>query len=99
MITISVSHLKKFYQVYKRSPGFVSTVKSFFNRPTETVKAVDNISFTIKEGELVGFIGPNGAGKTTTLKCLSGLLYPTEGKVKVLGFSPWQRKRQFLTNI
>jgi len=60
---------------------------------------VDGISFTIKKGELIGFIGPNGAGKTTTLKCLSGLLYPTAGKVDVLGFEPWQRKpelqRQF----
>ncbi|MBI2009598.1 MAG: ATP-binding cassette domain-containing protein [Candidatus Chisholmbacteria bacterium] len=70
-------------------------MKSLLNRKYETVKAVNNISFSIKEGELVGFIGPNGAGKTTTLKVLSGLLYPSSGQVKVLGFTPWQRKRAF----
>ena len=70
-------------------------MKSVFKRRYEEVRAVDDISFNIKEGELVGFIGPNGAGKTTTLKCLSGLLYPESGFVSVLGFQPWQRKPEF----
>jgi len=74
-------------------------MKSLFHRQYEQVKAVDDISFEIHEGELVGFIGPNGAGKTTTLKCLSGLLYPSSGKVSVLGYTPFERKHQFLKQI
>lgn len=99
MSVISVSHLKKFYQVYQKEAGLLGSVKSLFSRRYEKVKAVDDTSFEIKEGELVGFIGPNGAGKTTTLKCLSGLLYPDHGKVEVLGFVPFERKSQFLKQI
>lgn len=95
MAVVQVSRLKKFYQVHKKEPGLIGSVKSLFKRKYETVKAVNNISFSIDEGELIGFIGPNGAGKTTTLKCLSGLLYPTAGKVDVLGFNPWDRKPEF----
>lgn len=98
-MTISVSHLTKHYTVHKKQPGFLGSVRSLFARKTEIVKAVEDISFSIKEGELVGFIGPNGAGKTTTLKCLSGLLYPTKGKIDVLGFTPFDRKSAFLTQI
>lgn len=92
---ISVQHLKRHFQVYKKQPGLWGSVKSLFKRQYETVKAVDDISFEIKQGEIVGFIGQNGAGKTTTLKVLSGLLYPTDGKVSVLGFNPWDRKPAF----
>src|SRR3990170_4478976 len=99
MNTIKVTGLKKYFRVYKRKEGLIPTINSLVSRKYEKVKAVDDISFSIKEGELVGFIGPNGAGKTTTLKCLSGLLYPTSGEISVLNFKPWQRKRQFLTNI
>ncbi len=95
MAVVKVSRLKKFYQVHKKEPGLAGSVKSLFKRKYETVRAVNNISFSIDEGELIGFIGPNGAGKTTTLKCLSGLLYPTSGKVDVLGFNPWDRKPEF----
>jgi len=77
----------------------MGSLKSLVSRKYETVKAVDNISFKINEGELVGFIGPNGAGKTTTLKCLSGLLYPTLGEISVLGFNPYSRKPEFLKQI
>jgi ABC-2 type transport system ATP-binding protein len=96
---IVVSNLKKYYEIHKKEPGLSGSVKSLFNRRYEIVKAVDKISFKIDEGELVGFIGPNGAGKTTTLKCLSGLLYPTDGYVSVLGFTPWDRKNEFLKQI
>lgn len=98
-MVISVSHLSKFYQVHKKEPGFGGTIKSLLSRTYETVKAVEDISFEINEGELVGFIGPNGAGKTTTLKCLSGLLYPDKGEIEVLGFTPFERKTQFLKQI
>ena len=74
MSTISVSHLSKYYKVHKKEEGLVGSIKSLVSRKYETVKAVEDISFQINEGELIGFIGPNGAGKTTTLKCLSGLL-------------------------
>lgn len=96
---ISVSHLSKKYKIHKKEPGFGGSIKSFVNRKYEFVDAVKDVSFEIEEGELVGFIGPNGAGKTTTLKCLSGLLFPTSGEVKVLGFKPHERKHDFLRSI
>ena len=98
-MTITVSNLTKYYKIHKKDPGFLGSVKSLISRQYNTVKAVDDISFEIGEGELVGFIGPNGAGKTTTLKCLSGLLYPTGGKLSVLGFTPFERKNSYLKQI
>ncbi|MBI2595392.1 ATP-binding cassette domain-containing protein [Candidatus Daviesbacteria bacterium] len=92
---IKVGDLKKYYKVHQKEPGLIGSVKSLFSRKYYDVKAVDGVSFEIGEGELVGFIGPNGAGKTTTLKVLSGLLYPTSGKVQVLDFTPWERKTAF----
>ena len=99
MSAISVSHLKKFYSVWQKEPGILGSIKSFFLRKYFDVKAVNDITFSISQGELVGFIGPNGAGKTTTLKCLAGLLYPTAGKIEVLGFNPYERKEDFLRQI
>ena len=99
MPVIQVSNLKRYYKVHQKEPGLKGSLKSLFKRKYKTVKAVDNVSFSIEEGELVGFIGPNGAGKTTTLKCLSGLLYPSGGKTEVLGFNPWDRKHEFLKQI
>lgn len=95
MPAIIVSHLSKYYQVHQKEPGLGGSIKSLFNRKYYNVKAVDDVSFEINEGELVGFIGPNGAGKTTTLKTLSGLLYPTKGEVSVLGYIPWKRQPEF----
>lgn len=95
MPIIEVGQLQKYYQIHKKEPGLKGSIKSLFSRQSENLKAVDDITFQIEEGELVGFIGPNGAGKTTTLKVLSGLLYPTNGKVSVMGFTPWERKTEF----
>jgi ABC-2 type transport system ATP-binding protein len=95
MSTITVKNLSKHYKIYKKEPGLFGSFKALWHRKYETVKAVDDISFSIEQGELIGFIGPNGAGKTTTLKVLSGLLYPTSGEVSVLGFNPWDRKPEF----
>jgi len=92
---ISLQHLKKYFKVYKKKPGLFGSIQSLWHREYEEIKAVDDISFDIHQGEIVGFIGQNGAGKTTTLKMLSGLLYPTSGEVSVLGYNPWDRKPEF----
>jgi ABC-2 type transport system ATP-binding protein len=77
----------------------MGSLRAFFRRRYETVRAVEDVSFDIAEGEIVGFLGPNGAGKTTTLKVLSGLLFPTRGEVSVCGFRSFDRKREFLRQI
>jgi ABC-2 type transport system ATP-binding protein len=97
--TIEVRNLSKHFQIHKKQPGLTGSLKALFHREYTTVKAVNDISFKITQGELVGFIGPNGAGKTTTLKTLSGLLYPTNGQVKVLGYTPYDRKHEYLKQI
>ena len=96
---IEVDRLSKHYVVSKRQGGLKQTVRAFFKRDRATVKAVDDIAFSIAPGEIVGFLGPNGAGKTTTLKMLAGLLYPTFGHIQVAGFRPQDRKREFLGRI
>jgi ABC-2 type transport system ATP-binding protein len=96
---IVLEELKKVYNVPLRKPGLVQSIKSIIHPQYMDVLAVDNISFDINPGEIVGFIGPNGAGKTTTLKMLCGLLYPTSGSASVAGFIPWERKIEFLRNI
>ena len=85
-ITIQADHLTKTYQVSEREGGFGAAVRGFFNRKFNDVHAVQQVSFCIQPGEVVGFLGPNGAGKTTTLKMLSGLLHPTSGKAQRAGF-------------
>jgi viologen exporter family transport system ATP-binding protein len=78
--------------VHEREEGFVATLRALFARRFTDIPAVQDVSFDLAEGEIVGFLGPNGAGKTTTLKMLSGLLYPTSGEVSVLGHEPWKRE-------
>ena len=99
MPAIEVNGLTKAFRTYKKQPGFTGAIRGLFHREYEQTVAVKDVSFTIEPGELVGFLGPNGAGKTTTLKMLSGLLYPTSGSARVLGYTPWERddgyRRQF----
>lgn len=97
--TIQVSSLSKTYTVPEREQGLQAAVRSLFIRRTRQVKAVEQISFDISPGEIVGFLGPNGAGKTTTLKMLAGLLYPTSGEAKVLGHTPSKREKAYLRRI
>lgn len=92
---IKVKNLTKEFKFHKKEPGLMGSIKSLFRRKMLSISAVNDISFEIKKGEFVGFVGPNGAGKTTTLKMLSGILYPTSGVVNVLGFKPFERKREF----
>jgi len=97
--TILVENLSKTYQVPEREGGFGAAVRSFFKRKYKDVKAVQEVNFKLRQGEIVGFLGPNGAGKTTTLKMLSGLLHPTRGNAHVLGFTPWQLKPEYLRSM
>ena len=96
---IQVRGLTKHYRVHRRPPGIAAAVRSLFRRHYDTVKAVDDVTFSVGVGERVGFLGPNGAGKTTTLKMLSGLLHPTAGEVDVAGFVPRRREVAFLKTI
>jgi len=92
---IEVENLTRVFRTYKKQPGFWGGVRGLFRREFEETRAADNISFSIAEGELVGFLGPNGAGKTTTLKMLSGLIYPTSGLARVAGFDPTKRENEY----
>ena len=92
---IEVEHLTRVFRTYKKQPGFWGGVKGLFKRDFEEIAAANDISFSIAEGEFVGFLGPNGAGKTTTLKMLSGLIYPTSGKASVAGHDPSKRENAY----
>ncbi|MFB9236811.1 ATP-binding cassette domain-containing protein [Plantactinospora siamensis] len=96
---IEVTGLAKHFRVHRRQPGLGAALRSLVRREHVTVRAVNDVSFSIGEGEVIGFLGPNGAGKTTTLKCLTGLLHPTAGAVTVLGHTPHRRESAFLRRI
>jgi ABC-2 type transport system ATP-binding protein len=93
---IHVENLSKHFRVRKPSK---SAFKSFFSRDSQLIKAVDDVSFAVARGEIVGYLGPNGAGKSTTIKMLTGLLVPTSGRLEVNGFVPWQSRRQFVARV
>lgn len=92
---IEVDKLTRIFRTYKKQPGFWGGVKGLFKREFEELAAAKDVSFSIKEGEFVGFLGPNGAGKTTTLKMLAGLIYPTSGSATVAGFDPTKRENAY----
>src|SRR3989344_1522952 len=96
---IIVERLAKNFEITEKKSGLIGSLQTLIVPTKKTVRALKSISFSISQGELIGFIGPNGAGKTTTLKILSGLLYPSSGFVQVLGFDPWVRRPEFLKQI
>ncbi|MEO1429794.1 MAG: ATP-binding cassette domain-containing protein [Cyanobacteria bacterium J06632_19] len=99
MSIIIAQDLSKVYPVAIKEPGIKGTISHFFRRKYREIKAVNNVSFEIAPGEVVGFLGANGAGKTTTLKMLTGLIHPSSGNVRVANNIPFQRKEAFLQQI
>lgn len=96
---VVVSDLRKVFEVPVRDAGVRASMRSLVRRETRQVVAVDDISFHMRTGEIVGFLGPNGAGKTTTIKMLSGLLHADGGDARVLGHQPWLRSKDLLSRI
>lgn len=96
---IEMSHVSKTYKVSKRNAGAVSALKHVFHREYEQIQALKDVSFTIQEGEMVGYIGPNGAGKSSTIKILSGILTPDEGSCLINGLTPWKDRIRHVQEI
>lgn len=96
---ITLSGIGKSFQVAKRSAGFKEALKALFVREHTVVEALRDISFTIGEGEIVGYIGPNGAGKSTTIKIMSGVLVPDAGSCTIAGYTPWEDRVRYVRHI
>lgn len=95
MSVIEIRGLKKSYRVYQKKEGLRAAFRGLFHREYRQVEAVRGIDLDVEEGEFVAFLGPNGAGKTTTLKLLSGVIYPSGGEARVLGYLPWERENAY----
>lgn len=98
-VVIETTDLTRVYQTYQKPEGFLNSLKGFFNRKYVSKIALDKTTLRIEPGQIIGLVGANGAGKTTLLKMLSGLVSPTSGTASVLGFKPWERKNEFLSQI
>lgn len=96
---ITVENLTKIYKTYQRGNTFGETLKSLFIRKPIYIHALKEVSFGIRQGELVGFLGPNGAGKSTTLKILTGILHPSSGEVEIMGYTPWKDRKKYVAKI
>lgn len=96
---ITVENLTKKYQTYKRGSGFKESIKSVFIREKVSVIAVNNVTFNVQEGDIIGILGPNGAGKSTTIKMLTGTLYPTSGTIKVMDYNPTKDRKAYVKQI
>jgi ABC-2 type transport system ATP-binding protein len=96
---ITVSGISKSFKVAQRSSGLKSSVKALFRREYREVVALNDISFTIEPGEIVGYIGPNGAGKSTTIKVMSGILVPDQGSCTIMGYTPWLDRVKYVKHI
>ncbi|KRE49294.1 ABC transporter ATP-binding protein [Paenibacillus sp. Soil522] len=96
---IEVRNLTKTYMTHERGHTLREVAKNLIRRPMKEVRAVNDLSFTVEQGEMVAFLGPNGAGKSTTLKMLTGVLHPTSGEVRALGLVPWKQRREYVGRI
>lgn len=96
---IVVENLTKTFKVSQRQSGMWGAVRGLAQRTYSTIEALNNVSFSLEEGELVGYIGPNGAGKSTTIKTISGILVPDSGRVEVMGFVPWKERSEYVRHI
>lgn len=96
---IELKDVKKVYKTHKREQGLKAAAKSLFKRDYEIKYALKGVTFDIPKGEIIGLIGPNGAGKSTTIKVLSGVLFPTSGYVRVMGFIPWEDRENYVKNL
>jgi ABC-2 type transport system ATP-binding protein len=99
MPIIQVENLSKIYKVANKTAGIKGTLSHFWKRQYKDIPAVQNVSFSIEPGEIVGFLGANGAGKTTTLKMLTGLIHPSSGHLRVADSIPAHREPAFLKQI
>ena len=99
MKIIEVKNLNKQFKIKEKEKGLKGSLKSIIKPKHKTINAVNNISFEVEQGEILAFIGPNGAGKSTTIKMLTGILYPTDGQIKVLGLEPSKQRKQLSYKI
>jgi ABC-2 type transport system ATP-binding protein len=99
MTSIEVHDLHKVFQTKRKAAGLGASVRALFKPEYSEVEAVRKLSFQMESGELLGFIGPNGAGKSTTIKMLTGILHPTGGDAKVLGYVPWKERQKLAFHI
>ena len=96
---IEARNLAKRFTIRKHREGALGAVRGLLDRGGTDVTAVNDVSFTINRGEMVGYIGPNGAGKSTTIKMLTGILVPSEGQATVAGFTPWESRKQLARTL
>src|SRR5512132_3291063 len=99
MPSIEVTNLQKIFQTKRKAAGLGGSMRALIKPEYSSVEAVRHLTFQMEAGELLGFIGPNGAGKSTTIKMLTGILHPTGGEAKVLGYVPWTERRELAYNI
>lgn len=96
---ITVDNVSKIYRVHEKAEGVKNGIVNFFHRTYKIKYAVFDVNFSIEKGQIVGLLGENGAGKTTMLKMLTGILFPSNGRIKVSNFNPTERKKEFLKKI
>src|SRR5215207_1284997 len=99
MSALEVTNLQKTFQTKRKAAGMSGSVRALFKPEYSSIEAVRGLTFQMEAGELLGFIGPNGAGKSTTIKMLTGILHPTSGEAKVLGYVPWKERQQLAYHV